>query len=74
MCVGRSPQATPPPEKTPEAARAPVAPSIATSRTSATDDAARRRRAGGTGTGTILTGARGIQDGAAPVAKTLLGQ
>lgn len=69
MCLG-SPSAPPPPAQAPEAARAPVAPA----RRAGTDDAARRRRAGGVGEGTILTGARGIQDGGSTAVKTLLGQ
>jgi hypothetical protein len=69
MCLG-SPSAPVPPAQAPEAARAPVTPS----RRTGVDDATRRRRAGGVGEGTILTGSRGIQDGGTTAVKTLLGQ
>lgn len=72
MCLGGSPSAPPPPAKAPEAARAPVTPSRRAR--AGVDDAARRRRAGGVGEGTILTGSRGIQDGGTTAVKTLLGQ
>ena len=68
MCLGggSSPDT---PAQIPEA---PVTPDP-TSGGAADSDAARRRRAAGT-TGTILTGPRGITDGAATGPKTLLGQ
>lgn len=71
MCGG-SPSAPPPPPAVPEAPRAP---DVASSETA--QDRDRRRRAAATGTGgrsTILTGSRGVQDGAATATKTLLGQ
>lgn len=72
MCIGSSPKAPTPPPRAPEAA---VAPQVATTPSRRTgDDESRRRRAGGTGAGTILTGSRGVQDGAATAPKTLLGQ
>lgn len=68
MCVGGgSSPATP--ARIPEA---PITPAP-TGGGAADSDAARRRRAAGT-TGTILTGPRGITDGAATGPKTLLGQ
>lgn len=68
MCGG-SPSAPPPPPRVPEAPRAPE---IETTDTALAD---RRRRARAAGdTGTILTSARGVQDGAVTVTKTLLGQ
>ena len=72
MCTG-GPSAPPPAPKAPEAARAPEA--ATSTRDSATrTDAQRRRKAAGGGGGTILTSARGVQDGAATAQKTLLGQ
>lgn len=71
MCGG-SPSAPPPPAAIPEAPRAP---DIDASQ--AAGDADRRRRAKAAGTSdrsTILTGPQGVQDGAATVTKTLLGQ
>jgi len=74
MCVGplapSKPKAPPPPPKTPEAPQTPEAPTAR-----AEGDMKRRRAAAGAGrTSTILTGARGVQDGAATSSKTLLGQ
>lgn len=69
MCIGGSPKAPAPPPRTPEA---PTTPDV--SRRRDTDDERRRRAAGGEGVGTILTGARGVTDGAATASKTLLGQ
>lgn len=69
MCVGSTPSAPEPPARLPEAPRAPAPSGVA----GADSDAARRRRAAGT-TGTILTGPRGIEDGATAAPKTLLGQ
>lgn len=76
MCVGRKPAPPETPAQVPEAAQAPIA---ASRRERGGTDASRRRRAagqaaGGTGVGTILTGARGVTDGGATAAKTLLGQ
>ena len=71
MCGG-SPSAPTPPPVVPEAAQAPVTPG---GRDAAGRDVQRRRTAaGGAGRSTILTGARGVQDGAATAQKTLLGQ
>ena len=70
MCTG-SPSAPAPPPAVPEA---PVAPSPTTGEDTEARD--RRRRAaagGGSSRSTILTGARGVQDGAATAQKTLLG-
>jgi len=75
MCVGplkpKVPEAPPPPAKVPEAAATPAtAPN-----TRGNNDASRRRRAaGGAGVGTILTGSRGVTNGASTSTKTLLGQ
>lgn len=71
MCLGGSPSAAAPPAKAPQAARAPVQPAR---RDTGVSDAARRRRAGGTGSGTILTSSSGVQDGGTTAVKTLLGQ
>lgn len=72
MCGG-SPSAPPPPPVTPEAPAAPVAPS---GRTELDQDKRRRAAAAGQagGRSTILTGARGVTEGAATATKTLLGQ
>lgn len=71
MCGG-SPSAPPPPPQVPEAPRAP---DTGTSEAGAQD---RRRRAAAAGQeggrSTILTSARGVQNGAATATKTLLGQ
>lgn len=70
MCSS-SPKAPPPPPKQPEAPRLPE-----TGATEGGDpDERRRRAASGQGaTSTILTGPRGVQNGAATTTKTLLGQ
>lgn len=72
MCGG-SPSAPPPPPAVPEA---PHAPDASTSEGAGERD--KRRRAAATGQSggrsTILTGSRGVQDGAATATKTLLGQ
>lgn len=71
MCMTSTPDAPPPPAITPEA---PVAPDTeAGARTSSNR---RRRAAAGNQSrgGTILTGSRGVQNGAPTTAKTLLGQ
>ena len=71
MCGG-SPSAPPPPPAVPEAPRAP---DVGASQISADEDKRRRARASGQGgRSTILTSARGVQDGAATATKTLLGQ
>lgn len=69
LCVGGTPSAPAAPPKLPAA---PTTPAGATP-AGASDVDKRRRRAAAGGTGTILTGARGIQDGAAGGPKTLLG-
>jgi len=75
MCGGRSPSAPSAPPRVPEAAQTPV---TASQRSRSGGDLERRRRAqgqaGGVGVGTILTGSRGVSDGAATATKTLLGQ
>ncbi len=75
MCIfPKSTEAPATPAKQPEAAQTPVVAPTARRRD---DDAKRRRRAGaagGLGVGTILTGPRGVTEGAATSAKTLLGQ
>jgi hypothetical protein len=72
MCTS-SPDAPKPPPRTPEAAQLPTAPTIG--RGGAAVDTRRRRAATGADSrSTILTGARGVQDGAATSQKTLLGQ
>jgi hypothetical protein len=70
MCGG-SPSAPIPPPAVPEA---PVAPDVSGAEGVSERDARRRRAAAGAGRSTILTGARGVQDGAATAQKTLLGQ
>lgn len=77
MCVGpfKPKQSAPPkqPARVPEAAATPaVEPSTPAGRRNT--DEIRRRRAGGVGTGTILTGARGVQNGGTTATKTLLGE
>ncbi len=69
MCVGGSPpKAPPPPPRAPEAPRVPdVVPEGGL-------DEGRRRRAAAGGRDTILTSARGVQNGAATARKTLLGE
>lgn len=70
MCGG-SPSAPLPPARAPEAPRLPDA----TARSGDDSEARRRRAAAGTGsTSTILTSARGVQNGAQTATKTLLGQ
>jgi len=70
MCGG-SPSAPTPPPAVPEAPRAPVI----SSRDGAEADVRRRRAAAGTADrSTILTSARGVQDGGATAQKTLLGE
>lgn len=65
MCS--SPNAPKPPPVAPEA---PVAPDTS----SATGQAASRRRLAAGASGTILTSSRGVTDNAATAVKTLLGQ
>lgn len=67
MCVGGGSAAAP--ARIPEAPQTPAP----AARGGVDSDTARRRRAAGT-TGTILTGPRGITDGATTGPKTLLGQ
>lgn len=71
MCGGsRTPEAPTPPPRAPETPRLPD-----TGEAVSASDRDRRRRAaaGGTGAGTILTGSRGVTDGAQTATKTLLG-
>ena len=72
MCTG-SPNAPAPP---PAAPQAPTTPAPKEGGSTADRDKRRRAAASGSpgGRGTILTGARGVQDGAATAQKTLLGQ
>lgn len=70
MCGG-SPSAPTPPPQVPEA---PQAPAARTTEGRGADEQRRRAAAGKGGRSTILTSARGVQDGAATAAKTLLGQ
>lgn len=72
MCGG-SPSAPPPPPQVPEAPRAP---DTGTGEAAGAQDRRRRAAASGQegGRSTILTSARGVQDGAATATKTLLGQ
>lgn len=79
MCAGplrpKPPAPPPPPEKLPEAAVAPETPTQAGGGSQAASDQSRRRRAQGqSARSTILTGSRGVQDGAGTATKTLLGQ
>lgn len=70
MCGG--PSAPTPPPVAPEA---PIAPSPSSGESASARDERRRRTAsGGADRSTILTSARGVQDGAATAQKTLLGQ
>lgn len=63
-----------PPEKLPEAPQTPKIPSIRSAGSGGVEgDIKRRRAAGGSAEGTILTGTRGITDGAQTQVKTLLG-
>lgn len=72
MCVGGSaPSAPAPPPRLPEAPQAPPASNVQDGASSA--DIRRRRAAAGL-TGTILTGPRGIQNGATTGVKNLLGE
>lgn len=66
MCS--TPKAPKPPPMLPEAPR--LADTSASAGSNAAQDTARRRRGAG---GTILTGSRGVTDGAATAQKTLLG-
>lgn len=72
MCVGGGPSAPAVPAQLPEAPRTPAPPA----RGGAVDaDERRRRAAAGEGrAGSILTGPRGIQNGATTQAKSLLGE
>lgn len=71
MCGG-TPSAPKPPPMLPAA---PTPPPVRTGEDQAGIDARRRRAASGTGlTGSILTGAQGVQSSAATSQKTLLGQ
>lgn len=75
MCIGSTPKAPPAAAVLPEAAQAPVAPSGAEAGGAAARDRRRRAAAAGEGSAsTILTGPRGVQDGATTAGKTLLGQ
>lgn len=69
MCGG-SPSAPTPPPTVPEAPRAPAV----QGEDAAVADRRRRAAAAGQGQSTILTGPRGVQDGAATTTKTLLGE
>ena len=70
MCVGSTPKAPAAPPRLPEAPTAPTQ----TGTSQADADKRRRAAAGGqSATSTILTGPRGVQDGAATAQKTLLG-
>ena len=73
MCGGSpsAPTPPPPPAALPEAPRAPEISGRAGAEGA---DVRRRRAATGTGRSTILTGARGVQDGGATAQKTLLGE
>ncbi len=70
MCTG-SPNAPTPP---PQAPQAPTTPAPKEGGGTADRDKRRRATAAGGGAGTILTGSRGVQNGAATAQKTLLGQ
>lgn len=69
MCS--SPKAPVPPPRLPEA---PTPPATGSAAGGAADIRRRRRAAGESTKGTILTGPRGTTDGAATTQKTLLGQ
>ena len=69
MCGG-SPSA---PALPPELPQAPVAPGASGIEGQSDRDARRRRAAAGEGRSTILTSARGVQNGGATTQKTLLG-
>lgn len=71
MCVGSTPKAPAAPPRLPEAPTAPDQTGVSQA------DLDKRRRAaaaGGGTTSTILTGPRGVQNGAQTAQKTLLGQ
>lgn len=71
MCGG-SPSPPPPPPAVPEAPRAP---DVGASEQRGDKDKRRRAAAAGQdGRSTILTGSRGVTEGAATTTKTLLGQ
>ena len=73
MSLG-SPSAPKPPPRAPEAALPPTLAEGRSGESTAARDAKRRRAAGGDERSTILTSARGVQDGGSAVAqKTLLG-
>ena len=69
MCGG-SPSAPTPPPAAPEA---PQLPEVLGAEGTADRDKRRRAAAGAGGRSTILTSARGVQDGGATATKTLLG-
>lgn len=69
MCGGS--RAPTPPPAVPEAPRAPIAD---TGEDTKATDRRRRAAAAGRSRSTILTGSRGVQDGAATATKTLLGE
>lgn len=72
MCMGSTPKAPEPAPKLPEA---PVTPKTDADSASMTADERRRRTAAGKSqTSSILTGPRGVTDGAQTATKTLLGQ
>ena len=71
MCIGSSPKAPTPPPAIPEAPRAP---DVGASESAAARDKRRRAASTGEGRSTILTSSRGVQEGAATMTKTLLGQ
>lgn len=74
MCMGGSNRPTPP-EKLPEAAVMPEAPTESSVRTTQARDKKRRTAATGQGrSGTILTGPRGVTQSGATAIKTLLGE
>jgi len=70
MCGGTPSAPTPPPV----APEAPVAPAVSGVDQAGADVRRRRAAAGGTERSTILTGARGVQNGGATTQATLLGQ
>lgn len=72
MCIGGSSSSAPtPPAALPEAPRLP---DVSTSKGRGNTDARRRASATGGDRSTILTSARGVQDGGQTTMKTLLGQ
>jgi len=70
MCLGSAPNPPSPPAQLPEA---PQTPAPSTLKSGANADKRRKRIAAGN-SGTLLTGARGIQDSTTTGPKTLLGQ